>query len=460
MAPQLPFRVPQLGPRTRRILRYVTLTFFALAVFVFALQMTFPYDRVKDKVVDALSDKYEVTIGGVERGFVPGRVYFNAVTLRSIQTKPEEVVTTFFIKRLELDAGLLSLVGGTISLNIEAQIGAGTLSGSISVGKFGRGDISANFVGSHLPGDALPMRSALGLPITGKIEFNVSLGLPMEKSKLGKTAINWQKARGSFALGCPAGCTIGDGVTKLKPLLKNTRNQVMVGEGIDFGKVNLDSLLAKATIKGGKLTLDKFDAKSKDGELKVDYAMTLEKEWGESMVAGCLRFKGSDELLKREAKTYAAIQTTGAELRGDGLFHIKLTDRFKDMKRLNQECGPGVQTNNGENFSGTGKPDRPNLTVQPDEGTRPGSAMAAPPPPTPTPMDTPAIHDAAVNPNTGGPAGPPPATPTPLPDGAAAAPVMSNDPPPPGARERPGEQGRIEGSAAGSGSSNATPPAE
>ena len=120
MALKLPFRLPQLGPRTRRVLRYVGLTFFALLTFVFALQMTFPYDRVKDKIVEGLSEKYEVTIGAVERGIVPGRVYFKAVTLRTRQTKPDEVVTTFFIKELEIDAGILPLIGGTIAVDIDA----------------------------------------------------------------------------------------------------------------------------------------------------------------------------------------------------------------------------------------------------------------------------------------------------------------------------------------------------
>src|SRR5690606_6223186 len=108
---------------------------------------------------------------------------------------------------------------------------------------------------------------------------------------------------------------------------------------------------AKVTIKGGKLTLDKFDTASKDGELHVDYTMTLEKSFGDSMVAGCLRFKGTEDLLKREPKTYAALQTTGAELREDGLFHIRLTGEFKNMKRLNAKCGPDMNVaGNGEDF--------------------------------------------------------------------------------------------------------------
>jgi type II secretion system protein N len=420
-------RLPPLGPRTRTVLRYLALIVFALVVFVFALQMTFPYDRVKDKIVDALSDKYEVTIGGVERGIVPGRVYFSAVTLRSRPTKEGETVSTLFIKKLELDAGILPLLSGNLSMDVEAQIGAGTLTASFEIGTFGRGDIHAHVHGGQLPGDALPMKSLLGLPLSGKIEFDVSLHLPMEKSKLGKVAINWQKVAGAFSLGCPTGCTFGDGVTKLKPLLKNTRNQVMVGDGIDFGKITMDSLIAKATIKSGKLTLDKFDVKSKDGELKVDYMMTLEKSFDESVVAGCLRFKGSEDLVKRAPNTYAALTTTGAELRGDGLFHIRLSDRFKDMKRLNQECGAGASVVNQENFGG--KPGRPTITTQPEE-TRTGSAIAAP---TPTPMETPTPpptptttppSDAAVASPTGGSAMPP-ATGA-LPDGVPPA-QITND---------------------------------
>lgn len=407
--PKLPFKLPRvadrLGPRTRRVLRYVGLALLALVIFVFALQMTFPYNRVKDKIIEGLADKYDVTIGSVDRGIMPGRVYFNSFTLRTRQTKPEETVTTFYIDRLEVDVGILSLLGGTISVSFDAKlgdakVGYGHLSGDIKIAKYGKGDISASIDGDHVPSDALPMRALLGLPMTGKLVLDVDVNLPMEKSKLGKTSINWQKATGHLLLQCPSSCTFGDGKTKLKPLLKNTRNQVMVGEGIDFGKVTMDTMIAKATMKSGKLTLDKFDTTSKDGVLKVDYAMTLEKDFGESMVAGCLRFKGSDDLLRREPKTHAAISTTGAELRSDGLFHIRLTDRFKDMKRLNQECGPNTNTNrNGEDFRAAPAA-RPNLTVTPDVGTKPAMPAPTPDVPTPPPAATPP------------PATPPPATPT------------------------------------------------
>src|SRR5689334_7626625 len=120
-----------LGPRTRKIVRYAGFTLLALIVFVIALQLSFPYDRVKDKLIEAAADKYEITIGKVERGIMPGRVYFKAVSIRTRQTKPDEVVNTFYIDKLELDVGILSLLGGTIQLDFDATIGKGDLSGRV-----------------------------------------------------------------------------------------------------------------------------------------------------------------------------------------------------------------------------------------------------------------------------------------------------------------------------------------
>src|SRR5262249_21277179 len=144
------------------------------------------------------------------------------------------------------DVGILSLLRLNGSADIDAKIGAGHLKGNITLLKFGKNGFKVDLDGSDLPGASLPFRMGLGLPVTGKIDMSVALELPMTKNKMGRTLLDWTKAEGEFELSCPSGCTIGDGHTKLKPLLKNRSQQVMVQEGIDFGKVNLDSLVAKA----------------------------------------------------------------------------------------------------------------------------------------------------------------------------------------------------------------------
>lgn len=419
-----------LSPRVRKILRYVAIGVFSLIVFVIALQLSFPYTRIKEKLVEQLADKYDVQIGEVERGIMPGRVYFNDVNIRTRQTKPDDPVTTMLIKRLEVDVGILPLLSKTIRVDIDAKIGSGTLTARVALPNWGRDPgfkISAK--GDALPGTGLPMRALIGLPITGKIDFDVALDLPTEKGK-GRPYANWPKAEGSFEIACPSGCTFGDGKTKLKPLVKNSSQQAMVGEGIDFGMVNIDSLLARADIKNGKFEVTKFDTKSKDGELHVDYSMTLDKELNNSVVAGCLRFKGSKALEDREPKTFAALQTTGAELRSDGLFHIRLTDRLGMMKRLNQECGPNVKSvTNGENFGGGPTPP-PHLTVVPDERKPAVPPIQTPPVVEPPPPPAPADAATAQPTNMTRPPGPEGETPAP---GAAsgAVPPGEHEPPPP-----------------------------
>ncbi|MBA3459279.1 MAG: type II secretion system protein GspN, partial [Deltaproteobacteria bacterium] len=365
----------------------------------------------------------------------PGRVYFNAVTLRTRPAKAEDVPSVLYIEKLEIDLGILALIKSTAKVRIDAKIASGHLKGTISIGKT---RTQVDMSGIDLPAGNMPMKEIIGLPMSGKLELEFKLDLPIEKLKNGKTGPDWTKASGEVAFECPTGCTFGDGKTKLKPKLSNARNQAFAGEGIEFGKINVEQMLAHVKIGDGQLELDKFEAKSADGELHVDFALTLDQEFGDSDVAGCLRFKGSDGLQKREPKTYAALTTTGASIGPDNLFHIKLDGKFKTMKRLAQFCGPAVKSANMDNPGGGGN-SRPNLTVQPaDETLRGGSAAPAPnPPPPPAPVPPPA--DAAVE---------QPPQPTPSADGSAGSGSASFN----GSAAMPPNAEAPAGSAAGAGS--------
>jgi len=395
-------RLPNPGPRMRKVLRYVGFAVLGLVTFVFAFQMAFPFDRVKDKVIELLSEKYEVTIRSVDRGIVPGRMYFNAVTLRTRPTKEGEVGTAFYIEQLEVDLGLLALLHGTASIKLDAKIGSGHLKGTIAISKE---RTAIDLTGDDLPSASLPVREALGVPMSGKIRFTFELDLPNEKTKAGKVGPNWLKAEGSAELACPSSCTVGDGKTKLKVNVANKSQQAFAENGIDFGKVNIDSLFANLELKEGKLEVTKFETKSGDGELHVDFNMALNQDLGQSLVTGCLRFNGSAALLKREPKTHAAFSTTGAPLGPDNLFHIRLDGPVKQVRRLGQICGPSVNKNMDNPGGSTA---RPNLTVTPETPVKPPTpSVATPPPPPPSPVQPPAYVP------------PQPATPTPVPEGSA-----------------------------------------
>lgn len=369
--------LPPISGRARTILKYVGYVVIALVTFVFALQATFPYDRVKDKLVEAMSAKYDVTIGSVERGIMPGSVTFTAVGLRTRPTKPDQVPTVILINKLHVDLGLLALLGGTASVGFNAQIGPGTIDGRFKVGNaFG---VPSKYViqvdAENVPSGALPMKDLVMLPMSGKISFSADLELPIDKGKekTSKPVLNWQKASGTIAFECPSNCELGDGVAKIQPILKNARQQAFAGEGIPFGPLKIGSLDLKVKIEKGKLQLTKWELKSSDVEAHFDFALDLAPAVDESQVTGCIRFKATQELAKRAPNTFSALTTTGANLEpSDNLFHILLDGRMKDMKRKALACGPNGRLDGGGDKRTDGdKHEKPSITIQqPDETLR------------------------------------------------------------------------------------------
>ncbi len=373
-----------LGPRARKMLRGVGYTMLALVTFVFALQLTFPYDRVKDRIVDKLSEKYDTTIGSVERGIMPGTMTLHDIKLHARPEKPDDVPAALFVKSLEVKVGLLALVSQTAEVEFEILLvgSPNPISGTISLASSGTG---IHVRGDKIPAANLPMRDLLGLPVSGPLTFAVDLELPTETSKTGKTSSNWEKAAGAFAFSCPAGCTIGDGKSKLKAKLSNARNQAFAGDGIEFGKLTIQSLVAKVDIKKGALTLTQFDMRSEDGTLKAEFAMKLAPVLDDSEVTGCLRFAGSKSLLEREQRTYTAITATGAPFGPDELYHIRLQGQFRQIARKGVLCGPDSATADPDAPGNSGTPKRPSITIQGDSPLSPdaadGTALPLNPPP-------------------------------------------------------------------------------
>ncbi|MCX5743256.1 MAG: type II secretion system protein GspN [Proteobacteria bacterium] len=383
----------------RKVVRGIGFFVLALVTFVFGVQLTFPYDRVKAKIVDALSEKYDASIGDVERGFLPGTVTFKAI---SIKTRPAQadldrvakiedekeraiqralLVTTVFVDKLEVHLGVLALIGGKVSVDLDTKIGSGQIAGSIAVSKDGT---EIDLEGHDLPGLRLPLREAFsGLPLDGKVQFSVVADLPNVKNKAGKVGPDWSKAEAAISFECPSNCTLGDGVAKFHPKVKKS-SEATVKDGLDFNKLFVQSMVAKLEVKKGVAEITKFEMASKDLEMHLQLLLNLAPEVGDSMAAGCFRYKPSEELLKREPKTYSAFMLIGGPLGPDKLFHVKLDGKVKDLKKLALTCGP--TTNQAmDDFSGTPKPAKPNL-APPEEPTRVPAAPTIPHdamPPTP-----------------------------------------------------------------------------
>jgi type II secretion system protein N len=417
----MPVLLPNLGPRARKIVRYAGFAVVGLIAFVFALQATFPFERVRDKIVEALAEKYDVTIGAVERGWIPGRVYFKAVSVRGRPVKVGDVPGALNIQELEVDVGLFSLLHGTASVKTDAQIGSGHIKAAVAASTSGT---EVEVTGEDVPSASLPMRDFIGLPMSGKLRFAFDLDLPNVKNKAGKVAPDWTKADGNIEFACPTGCTVGDGKTKLKFALKNRSQQAFAEDGIDFGKLTVDKLDAAATLKQGKVEVTKLETKSDDGEVKLDLTIALNADLNQSQVTGCLRFRGSDGLIKREPKTHAALSTTGAPLGPDNLFHMKLDGQLREVRRIGQICSPTVAGKNMDNPGGTPTRPVPSSTTEPTQ--LPGGATPPAVPPGRTPgIASPASGAIPIAPSVTPPVTPPTpgsATPSVPPEGTGSAP--------------------------------------
>ncbi len=384
--------LPQVGPRMRVVLKVFGFIFLALFTFVFAFQMVFPYNRVQKRIEELAASKVDLQIGSIERSLIPGRFFLKDVRVKTRAAQAEletalaipeardrekavaALTTEFTIDSLEVDIGFLPFIKGTASVDFVAIIDSGKVKGHVAINK---NETEIKISGSEVPSEQLPMREVLSnLPMSGDVDFEFELDLPNEKLKSGKTGPDWTKAVGTAELSCQSNCVIGDGKAKLKLKAKNARSQAFAGDGTAFGTISVQTLEAKIEMKDGKVDITKFEAKSNDVELHVDFSMTLAQNIDQSAIGGCIRFKGSEVLRKREPKTADAISLTGAARHTDGLDHIKLEGTFKEVRKLAKVCGPG--TSGGGDDVNTGKTTRPSITVTPDEPPKP--TVTTPPP--------------------------------------------------------------------------------
>ncbi len=339
-----------IGPRMQKAAKIFGYVLLGLVSLLFFLQMTFPYVRVKDRMVDALSSKYEVSVGAVRRGWMPGKMIMEKVTLRSRQDKADDVQSTMFFPRLVIDVGILGLVRSIASVDVDVEMPGGkhlVLAVTVSKQQF-----SVHVRGDKVPAQGLPTREYAMMPMAGALNISADLTAPLEKNR-----VDWSKLAGHVSLACLNGCTVGDG-TRVKFPTLNQRSEAMMGKGVEFGPINVEHFAAQMDFAKGIAKISKWDFQSKDGTAKLDIEIKLDKVFGNSVIEGCVRYDVSDELRKRVPSTHSQIMVIGGMKGPDGLFQVHLTDRVGHMRKLSQLC-PDIGSVPGTN-------QRPSLTVLPE----------------------------------------------------------------------------------------------
>lgn len=248
--------------------------FYLVCLFVFAL-VTFPYDKLKERIVAtfnaqqrATSGHQELQIDEMTGHFLTG-VKMKGVHLFSASTDPTKGATEIKIDEATARISLLGLLVGNQDVAFRVDAFGGTIKGAYDVhGKDRRVELELDGVDI---GQIPPITDLIGLPLEGKMSGTISLFLPEGKASKGSGGVTLDIKE----------VAVGDGKAKLKGALALPRLAV--------GDVKL-----VAEAKEGVLKVSKLGATGKDLELQGEGRIGMRDLATDSLADIAVRFKIND----------------------------------------------------------------------------------------------------------------------------------------------------------------------
>jgi type II secretion system protein N len=249
---------------------------FCLAVF---LPMTFPYDRLRERIVATFNanqasqpvgapGQQELQIGDLSGYWLSG-VRMKDVKLLTAQPEAGKPPSTLQIDEATVRYSLLPMLIGNSSLGFDILAFGGEASGSYAeAGKDKSVEVSLDSIDL---GQATPLVQLVGVPLGGKLGGRIRLTLPEGRAT---------KGNGSVLLEA-ADVSVGDGKAKLKGALALPK--------IDVGPVTFT-----AEAKDGILKIGKLVAGGKDVDLQGDGRIMMRDLATDSLCDAQVRFKIND----------------------------------------------------------------------------------------------------------------------------------------------------------------------
>ena len=161
----------------------------------------------------------------------------------------------------------------------------------------------------------------LGLPVRGDGTLFVMLPL--------LDPDDWSDVRGHVRFTCND-CTLGDDHAKMK------LGDDYFGD-IEFGHLTVGNVCSEIDFDDGRMTMT-TTWRSDDFTLDAKIDGVLAKRADDIELDGCIAFRGTDALLRRDPKTHAFVSTTGAPLDEHGNYTIKIEGTLGGMKNLGKTC--------------------------------------------------------------------------------------------------------------------------
>lgn len=416
--------------RAAKWVAYPAFYLFCLGLFGY---LTFPYGRLKDRVIAEFERKGKPGQRLEIKGLTS--YWFTGVELTGVKvTMPADDAsaspsslpglgrddasggssskdTVINVDEVHARVQILPLLIGRVRVDFWAKVFDGEIKGSVPVGAGGDVEIVVDKVDI---GQIEPLTHAIGLPVKGLASGKLALSAPDGK---------FNKATGTLELTI-SDVIVSDGKTKVQGLIE-----------LPAAKVGDLTLVAEAKDPGA-LRISKMTAQGTDLELTGDGKISVREPWGDSGADLYLRFKFTDAYRGKNATTKTLLGDPGSangglmEMQVPKMKRAKRLDGFYGwhvhgpLKRLkfdpsSTDVGPGTGKRTTKATDGTGAKKIGGLTFPLGTAQRPQDQDKddAPTPPTPAAPVPPGMPAGAP-----GAPGMPPAVPG-MPAGAPGMPA-------------------------------------
>jgi type II secretion system protein N len=284
--------------RIAKYAKYAGFVGYPLAYVLFLLvflSLTFPYDRLKERLVASFNAEQRAGAGQQElqidemSGYWLSGIRTKGVRLLSLPTEPGKPVSKLEIDEATARYSILSGIFGGSDLSFHVYAFGGEVYGSYSTqGKDRSIDLTLDSVDI---GQVEPVVQLLGVPLRGKLGGTIRLTMPEGKA-----------AKGSGAVALEAkDVAVGDGKAKLKGALALPR-------------IEVGTLTMAAEAKDGLLKLTKLVAGGKDVEVQGDGRITMRELAPESLCDVQLRFKINDAYRNKNDVTKSLFGAPGSTM--------------------------------------------------------------------------------------------------------------------------------------------------
>jgi type II secretion system protein N len=249
--------------------------FFYLFAFAVFASWTFPYDKLKERIVvtfnaqqRASGAQQELQIDEMSSSFVTG-IKAKGVRLLSLSAEPGKPPIILVIDQAKARISLLPLLIGHRNVGFHLEAFDGEIDGSFEEhGKDRIVDVELKAVDL---GKIEPLTALLGVPIDGKLAGTVSLTMPEGKASKGSGSVSFDATD----------VAIGDGKAKLKGVLALPR-------------LTVGNLSFAAEAKEGVLRITKLGASGKDVDVTGDGRIQMRELATESICDANVSFKIND----------------------------------------------------------------------------------------------------------------------------------------------------------------------